>query len=60
MPMTLQIMRKRDNKERDLRSYQMAISLVDVDAHNRKEEFALKVSNYQEWKKENSIEGIQF
>lgn len=56
----LNIMRKRDLKERELSAYEMTIGIVQTDVHNRKEEFKTKLENYEKWKKENNIEGIKY
>ena len=58
MAYTLQTMRKRDHKEKELKTLHMSMNVVEQDAHVRRAQFDKKLEDYQQWKKAEGIEGV--
>lgn len=52
--------KKRDQKERELTSYETQVDACDQALIKRRALYKVKLENYQKWKEENKINGINF
>lgn len=50
----------RDKKEIKLKTLEMQIELVEMNRERFKEDFKKHLALYQEWKKENNVEGLKY
>lgn len=57
---TLNTQLTRDRKENDLDTVQQKIEASNQGVIRSKEDFQKRLNEYQEWKKENNIEGIKY
>ena len=60
MPATLKTIRKRDNLERELTSFQSSITSSETRKQYFEQLYKQKFDFYQKWKEDNKIEGIKF
>lgn len=57
---SLRLLHKRDHKEKELTGLKLQCDLCDEDVIRRKAWFETKKKEYEQWKTENKIEGINF
>ena len=57
---TLTDMKKRDNKEKELFTYELRIKGAEMEKQECQAEFNTRLAAYQEWKKQVGIEGIKY
>lgn len=60
MEHSIKTYKQRDQKERELNALQMQLDLCDEEKIRRKKVFDKKLTQYQEWKKNEKINGINF
>ena len=60
MPITLALMKKRDNRENDLGTEQARISSLKDAIIYQTSTFEKSLAKYQKWKADNKVEGIRY
>lgn len=56
----IKLLRRRDFKENELAGQQAALGACDIRKEQAKVAFNRNLDNYQNWKKENKIDGIRY